>query len=332
MAQRKDEIQTAIDQWRSYSLMHQVSMITLTVPHALRHSLKRLLGKTKTRDGLAGAVARLKERATWKRDVDEFVSGFEITEGKNGPHPHFHILIFHTRPLDLNAWYESWAKACTDSGLGTPSRAHGLTVQPAESAAGYMAKWGISSEITGQHVKEAKHGNHSIFELEQLAAQGDKAARNRLKQYLWAMKRKRVHTFSRGLAAIRTRHRLEQTPAQPHFVFDKSTSFRLYEDRDLRACLLQVFEDYKMPAMQVFEDLGLAAQPVLYPAGEGPQFSYEIRQRAERLLNQEKPAKYPDVDKQCLELLYRKQSACKSVITPDTLDDLLDRLAAYDSS
>ena len=157
-------------------------MLTLTAPHTPDHSLPRLLGSTKKRLGLSGAVALLKERALWKKDVVHYVSGQETTQGSNGWHPHYHLLIFHLGDLDVEKWYQSWAKACKDAGLGRPSRMHGLTLQPAESAAGYMAKWGLASESTGAHVKDAKHGNRAIWDIEQSAASGDLSTKNLLWQ------------------------------------------------------------------------------------------------------------------------------------------------------
>lgn len=311
MATRRDEIQACIDWWTA-SPLNRVSMLTLTAPHTPDHSLPRLLGSTKKRFGLAGAVALLKERALWKRDVREYVSGQETTQGGNGWHPHYHLLIFHVGDLDVDSWYHSWAQACKDAGLGRPSRVHGLTIQPAESAAGYMAKWGLAAEQTGAHVKDAKHGNRAVWDLEQSAAQGNRSSRHLLKQYYRAMRRRRTHTFSRGLAPIRLKHALGFKPARAHFLFDTASSFKLHQDRDFKAVLLQVLADYQLPVMQVFGDLGLEAQPVDYSITPPPQMPYSVLRRVKALVCSS--SRYPEIDKQCFDLININKEYCLSII------------------
>jgi hypothetical protein len=99
MSKRGDEIQYCINKWLESSPDAEVSMITFTAPHVWGDTLDQMLGNTKSRQGMRGAIALLKQRQLWKADAEHFVSGLEITHGRNGWHCHFHVLVFHTHKL-----------------------------------------------------------------------------------------------------------------------------------------------------------------------------------------------------------------------------------------
>lgn len=328
MARRQSEIQACIDWWLSSPLGLKVSMLTLTAPHSADHSLRRFQGSTKARRGIAGALARLKERALWKRDVVEFISGMETTKGPNGWHLHYHVLVFHVGELDQGEWFRSWAQACRDAGLGRPSRAHGITIQPAESAAAYMAKWGVASEVTGAHVKDAKHGNQTIAALELKAAEGDSGARAELKKYFRAMRGKKVHTFSRGLSPVRLRHGLMARPVQAHYLLDQASSYRLHQEPDFKACILQALDDQLLQPMQIFEGLDLVAR--VHQAEEEPQLPYQVRRKASWFLK--KRAKYRKTEKECLKLIDQKANNMLSVTRPRLRAKISKLLAEHQKS
>ena len=329
MSDRRDDIQYRIDWWLSRSPLNQVSMLTLTAPHTADHSLSRFLGSTKARTGISGAVALLRESAVWKRFVREYVSGQETTVGRNGWHVHYHVLIFHVGELDQDAFFSTWRRCCLQAGLGAPSRVHGLTLQPAENAAAYMAKWGVAAEQTGAHVKDAKHGNRSISRLESAAARGNRSSRHLLKQFYAAMSRRRVHTFSRGLSVVGLRRLLWRKPTVTHYLLDQASSFRLQQDRALKPVLVQALADQALPPLQIFEQLGLVAQPIDHASAPRSQLPYEVQRRAKVFIN--KASKYEDIDKQCLTTILDKKEACLSILTDDLIKDILYRIAVYNS-
>lgn len=306
MSRRKDEIQAVIDWWVARSPIHQVSMLTLTAPHLGHQSLARFLGSTSSRSGLSGAVSLLKQRKLWKTDVSEYISGQEATHGRNGWHVHYHILIFHTRQLDLDAWFSAWSRACVDSGLSRPSRAHGVTLQPAESAASYLAKWGIASENVGAHVKDAKHGNRSLAQIEHHAAAGDVSSQQLLKIYYRNTKRRRVHTFSRGLSLPRLRHTLNDGLVSiAHYSLDISSSYTLYKDQDLSKVLISAIVDCKSISA-VLQAVGLKGIPIQNPG----QKHYPSHFLKSILTNIGNSKKYPDTYKNFLDLIISKKSNC----------------------
>lgn len=202
MSQRVSEIQALIDWSRAKG--YQVSMVTLTAPHGKWMSPADFLGSVRLRTGIVGAVARLRERSTWKKSVVEYVSTQEYTYGRvNGLHYHFHLLVVHSDDLNKSAWLRAWQKACVDSGLRAPSAAYGLTVQPATNAASYMAKWGVAAENAGGLHKRAANGNYSQVELESAVLRGETWAGPALRKINKLTYRRRVHTFSRGFAKLR---------------------------------------------------------------------------------------------------------------------------------
>jgi len=95
--------------------------------------------------------------------IEGTIRAVEVTHGDlNGFHPHFHVLMFSSRPLGsevIEYFYRPlWQDCCVKAGLPRPSDLHGLTVQSAEKAAAYVAKglWGLPQEMTKGHQKTAK--------------------------------------------------------------------------------------------------------------------------------------------------------------------------------
>ena len=89
----------------------------------------------------------------------------------NGFHPHFHILLFVPSGIDqklmsnmkadfyqfgkMLVWPKNWVSL---------SLKHGVSVDGADKAEGYVAKWGLESEMTKSHIKRSKKG-YSMFDL-----------------------------------------------------------------------------------------------------------------------------------------------------------------------
>ncbi len=141
---------------------------TFTVSHGRGDSLQVVLG------GFLGAFRRLggkKAYSTLRKryGVLGFVRVLEPTHGRNGWHPHSHVLFCFDRVLSddevqafADALYPLWESACAREGL-VMTRRYGLHVVPAYGAVeAYLAKygrppkWDISREMTKGHVKAGR--------------------------------------------------------------------------------------------------------------------------------------------------------------------------------
>lgn len=146
----------------------QVLLLTLTVPHGLGSDLVAMLDQMmqawrKTTSDRRGKAFR--------KDFDVFgtVRALEVTHGKNGWHPHFHVLLFLpsgvTASQVQDAFAPLWQSVCVKVGLPEPSLAHGTRVDDGSYAAAYASKWGLESEMTKGHIKKGKQGGSTPFDL-----------------------------------------------------------------------------------------------------------------------------------------------------------------------
>ena len=134
-------------------------LVTATLQHNKGDALSVLL------DALKEALRKLKQGKWWKTfrerfGVEAYVSSYEITYGFNGWHPHSHILIFLSKEVDVDDFWqrlkEKYVKVVSSVGQYA-SLYHGLDVEKADENAGeYLTKWSLGSELTGQFSKNGK--------------------------------------------------------------------------------------------------------------------------------------------------------------------------------
>jgi len=134
-------------------------LVTATLQHNKGDALSVLL------DALKEALRKLKQGKWWKTfrerfGVEAYVSSYEITYGLNGWHPHSHILIFVSKQIDIDEFWqrlkEKYVKVVSKVGHYA-SLHHGLDVEKADENAGdYLTKWSLGSELTGQFSKNGK--------------------------------------------------------------------------------------------------------------------------------------------------------------------------------
>lgn len=215
----------ALDTW-ARAEGWQVSMLTVTVRHAMGDSLERL------RRGIAGVWARVQRLTAWNDAMKAgawFVRALEVTHGAHGWHPHCHVLLVSPVPLETldvpDRLAQDWRRAVVAE-LGTrhaTSVQHGVDWR--EIAAGeYIAKMDLAMglELTdASDAKSAKGASRKPSELLRDAhahAQAARAARERgephvaalhahaqrvdvarFRQYEAEMVGARLHTASRGL-------------------------------------------------------------------------------------------------------------------------------------
>lgn len=208
---RRLELQAAISQHRESG--GDAYLLTLTTPHGRRDDLAQLLAMQAK--ALASFTAQRAVKAVFA-EMGEIgrVRAFEVTHGRkgtnNGWHPHYHFLQFAKGGADaaqLMDWrtrlYLEWAKCCERAGLGTPSFQHGLDLQDGSKADKYLSKWGLECEMTKGHIKQAKAGGETPFDLLRavLADKSDRQAAALFSEFGRVFKGKRQLSWSRGLRA-----------------------------------------------------------------------------------------------------------------------------------
>ena len=154
---RRKEIREAMDNAAAQGL--RVHFVTLTVPHGIGDDINELLS------GLRGALKRLSsgKHAVSKQlggSLVGFIRTLEVTHGKNGWHPHYHLLVFTDANTSIDTvksvYAPAWQRACRLAGLPIPSDEHGCTVQDGTKAADYASKWGLEDEMTKSHIKQTR--------------------------------------------------------------------------------------------------------------------------------------------------------------------------------
>ncbi len=141
---------------------------TFTVSHGRGDSLERVL------EGFLAAFRYLASKPSYKKlrkryGVLGYIRVLEVTHGRNGWHPHVHVLFCFDSVLaagDVARFadeiYPLWQSACAREGL-VMNRQYGLHVVPAYGTVeAYLAKfgrppsWDISREMTKGHVKAGR--------------------------------------------------------------------------------------------------------------------------------------------------------------------------------
>ena len=200
---RRTELSLAIE--RAHAQGWKVYLLTLTVPHGLGDDLKPMLNKLKK------SWKRMREHRDGQKvqaavGLQGHVRAFEVTDGQNGFHPHFHALLFldtDLTPEQVNALYSPlWRRHCVAVGLPEPSEAHGCRVDGGEKAAQYVGKWGLSEEMTKSHLKKAKKGDSMWDLLRKWADNRDARAIARFRLFYEAFKGERQLVWSKKVRQL----------------------------------------------------------------------------------------------------------------------------------
>ena len=186
----------------------QVLLLTLTNRHERRDDLGDLV------KGQAEALRRFMRGTdaakAWFSGLGSIgtIRAMEVTYGDaNGWHPHYHVLVFARKGVELTAAAAAgaalWAKYCTQAGLMAPSIERGLTLQGGDYAAKYVGKWGLEQEMTKGHQKKALAGGATPFDLLRRIVAGDRVARSAalFREFAGVFKGRRQLVWSKGLKA-----------------------------------------------------------------------------------------------------------------------------------
>lgn len=203
---RREELKLGIDRFKKRE-NGAVFLLTLTFSHSMGQPLKFLLL------GLKKAIKCFYEDNRVKAIQKELgvqykIKGLEVTFGKNGWHPHHHILLLNSHwKLDFKKYISQlailWIKACKKAGLNAPSMQHGLDLRDGTYAQEYVSKWGLDSELTKGHIKKGREESLTPFDLLQLSIE-DKEVFGKKPSKLWqefgiAIKGSRQLEWGRGL-------------------------------------------------------------------------------------------------------------------------------------
>lgn len=200
--QRREEIDNAL---KSHHAGGGVSyMMTLTLPHVRLDSCKKLLDTV--RDTWRG----IKTGNGWyaARDKGGYIGdvrALEVTHGKNGWHPHLHILVFlefgttEAAAEELGFFFfERWSRGVEKRGHApcSPDAFTFRKVDETEGAAAYLGKWGAAMELTKAHTKRSKNGGRTPWQILEDCQRGSKRDVALFCQYARAFKGARQLTWA----------------------------------------------------------------------------------------------------------------------------------------
>lgn len=226
---RRVELQTALSAYDGV-----VALATFTLQHDRSQALPDLL------TGFLDSFRSVRSGAPWQRIADRHgvvgaIRALEVTHGKNGWHPHIHVLFFLAAGADVAAFGEvlrsRWLALLAARGLS--ASALGFDIQVANDAVGdYVAKfgsqWTAAHELTKSHVKRGRDGNRSVVQLLTDYAYGDLQAGAIWSEYARHFKGKKHLVWSTGLRA-----RLISEPEQS----DEELAARMDQDSIILASL-----------------------------------------------------------------------------------------------
>lgn len=200
--ERRAELQEAINTHAVNG--GRVALLTLTFPHELHSPLADLVKDFSS--ALSSfwsyrATKNILEQAGWIGSV----RAMEVTHGRNGWHPHVHVLLFigqdESESLTvLEHLRDWWGRAVAKAGLGQVNE-HGFDVRGGDKAADYVAKYGHEPQVTGwtaaheltkAPVKQARtKDSRTPFGLLRDSMRGDAEAGAAFVEYVNAFKGKR---------------------------------------------------------------------------------------------------------------------------------------------
>lgn len=198
--ERRGELRQAIEHAAALGL--HAYLVTFTMQHERRDDLDQLI------EILKDSLRRLKRGAPWTRFRDRYgmagyVTAFEVTYGRNGWHPHMHMLVFvdhkpsERETRDVKAWlFARFDKFLQKHHGRYCSGLHGVDVRTG-AATDYVTKWGLDAELVGAEMKNG-HGR-TPFQLLAAYKGGDKRAGALFREFAEAVKGTHQLQWSRGL-------------------------------------------------------------------------------------------------------------------------------------
>jgi len=200
---RRQELKQGMEYWQSQG--KAVYLLTLTNPHHHGDNLPQLL------EGQKKALHRfwtLRKSREMFKSLGKLghITAAEVTYGKNGWHPHYHILLFFDKPINSKALCSflavHWQNCCEKSGLKVPSLEHGCDLRDGKYADKYVSKWGLADEVTKGHIKKGKEGSETPWDLLKKSEEGCERSGRLFKAFVVAFKGKQQLHWSKGLKSL----------------------------------------------------------------------------------------------------------------------------------
>ena len=194
---RRDELNELLTWSRDQG--HAVLMLTLTARHKAATALSPFLSDLKD------AARRLRQSRGWRSlSLVGSVTATEVTHGRNGWHPHLHLLlVLDKSPADALASVEGlraeWLRSLGK--VGRDGNAAAFQLQQASAAGDYVAKFGAAEEVALGRAKSGRPGSSSPWQLLADASTGDKRACALWVEFAVAFKGRSQLQWSRGLKA-----------------------------------------------------------------------------------------------------------------------------------
>lgn len=268
-ARRTEEIKAACKIWSERQ--GYLCMMTLTLRH---HKARRL---EEIYSNLRAAYRKLLGGERWilfqkRYKIVGYISAREITYGKNGWHPHLHVLFFCKEPLN-NDMRQTMADWCGQrwrdelAALGeNATQEHGVKVtQTDEEGEDYLTKlsstWSIGNEIAGINNKSGKQGGLVPAQLLRKYRKGDEKAGYRYQEYAAATFNTNWVSWSPGLRKEifndETEETDEQIAAKPEkgaveiFAFTRYQWFTILE-KGLRGQIIELAHENDPGQIAIF--------------------------------------------------------------------------------
>lgn len=208
---RRQELKSALSAANQLDL--RAHFVTLTFPHGISDDLNDILSKmSQAFKRLSTGKYRVKKQLADilpDSSIQGFIRAIEVTHGRNGFHPHIHMIVFTdegVRSGHLKMVYgDAWQRSCRLAGLPVPSWDHGCTVQDGSYAAEYASKWGIEDEMTKSNSKQTRQKGVTPWGLLRCVLDGDdedyssKRASDLFRVYSKAFTGRRQLYWSNGL-------------------------------------------------------------------------------------------------------------------------------------
>ena len=201
--QRRSELKKGIARHRKNG--GYVYLLTLTNSHHYGDNLALLMSGQKKALKYLWSDRKTKEHFAKIGKIGH-ITASEVTHGKNGFHPHFHILLFSDVEIDIEALQNfiarEWQHCCRKAKLKEPSLEHGCDITDGKFADRYVSKWGLEEEMTKGHIKKGREGGNTPFDLLRLSEAGCERSGRLFQQYAAAYKGKRQLNWSNGLKKL----------------------------------------------------------------------------------------------------------------------------------
>lgn len=179
-----------------------VYMCAFTLAHSVMHSARDL------RKAVAGSFQRMLAGASWKRALAKAgciggIRTLEVTVGRNGWHPHIHATFWfdhsdEARAAEFGIWlFQRWARIVARAGFGrcNPEIWRFERAAHYDAVIDYVVKGNFDMELTRGHMKLAKGGGRSPWQLLDDAAHGDRRAERQFREFAAAFKGARQLTW-----------------------------------------------------------------------------------------------------------------------------------------